>query len=83
MAQTKTDIGDGINRVSASPSLRAAVHALITSHMASVLIMDRVPLDNTTARQAALVKAGFGDPSIQALSTRAIQMARDAISQEE
>ncbi len=64
-------------------SLRKAVHAIITGHMASALLMARAPLDDSVECRAALIAAGFGEPSIQALSTRAIQMARDAISQEE
>lgn len=61
---------------SASPELRASIHAIIVGHMASALIASKSDLSARDACRAALVEVGFGEKGIDHLLTRAIDAAR-------
>lgn len=65
---------------SASPELRASIHAIIVGHMASALIASKADLSNHASCRDAMFATGFGEQSIDHLLTRAIEAARHSLA---
>ncbi len=57
--------------------IRASVQTIIVGHMAGHLRAHRIDLTDRAAVRAALVEAGFGEPSITELIERATAAARE------
>lgn len=65
---------------SASPNLRASIHAIIVGHMASALIAAKSDLSNRDACRETLIEVSFGETSVDHLLTLAIDAARIAVA---
>ena len=72
-----------IIRRSAPIHVRAAVHSILTGHMAGHLVQHRVDLSDRIAARTSLEVAGYGEPSIANLLDRSIALARQTVSQQE
>ena len=63
--------------------VRAAVHSVLTGHMAGHLVHQKIDLTDRTAARTALEVAGYGEPSIANLLDRSIALAKHSISQQD
>lgn len=57
--------------------VRFAVQAILVGQMASHLVAHQIDLDDPAAVREALLTVGHGEPSVEALLSRAIAAARD------
>ncbi|MGN7869373.1 hypothetical protein [Paracoccus sp. 22332] len=62
--------------------VRAAVHSVLTGHMAGHLVHHRIDLSDRAAARAALHSAGFGETSIATLLDRSIALAQQTLKQQ-
>ncbi len=69
--------------IKAPVTVRAAIHAIIVGQMAAALIQTRAQLSNPDACRSCLLDAGFGEPSITRLMSRAIAAATDSLKSQE